>query len=100
MVIITRRAHAALGEQVARLATLDAGVAVIWLPAQYDLVRTGEGRAQWMQEFNRWVVLVRPLKELEPQAHQVTDIGGLRVFFEPDGSGAEHVTVDFVEREF
>jgi hypothetical protein len=80
MVTFTPEAYSELRERVASLDEPVPGVAVSWLPAQRDLIRTAEGKAVWIEpEPNRWVVVVMSLSEL-PFPDKISSVGDLQVY--------------------
>jgi hypothetical protein len=100
MVTFTPEANNELRERVTSLDEPLPGVAVSWLPAQRDLIRTAEGKAVWIEpEPNRWVVVVMSLAEL-PFPDKIASIGDLQVYFHPEGSGVQQVLVAFEGGEF
>jgi hypothetical protein len=100
VVTFSPEAYDELRERVASLAEPVPGVAVFWLPAQRDLIRTAEGKAVWIEpEPNRWVVLAMSLAEL-PFPDKIASIGDLQVYFHPEGSGLQDVIVAFEGGDF
>lgn len=100
MVTFTPEAYSELRERVTSLDEPVPGVAVSWLPAQRDLIRTAEGKAVWIEpEPNRWVVVVMSLSEL-PFPDKIVSVGELQVYFHPEGSGVQRVVVSFEGGEF
>jgi hypothetical protein len=100
MVTFTPDAYTELCQRVAAFDEPDPGVAVTWLPAQRDLIRTAEGKAVWIEpEPDRWAVGVMTLEDL-PMPEKIHTIGTLRVYFHPEGSGAQEVTVAFENGAF
>jgi hypothetical protein len=97
---LTPAAYTELRQRVAALDEPDAGVAVSWLPAQRELIRTSEGAALWVEsQPDRWVVVVMSLSEL-PCPDRIGKIGDLRVYFQPEGSGVQRVLVAFGSGKF
>lgn len=116
MVTFTSDAYAELSRRVAAFDEPDPYVCVIWLTAQFDLVRSPDGKAEWKEEWpGRWSVSVQALPKEEHETEgeptfpehyvawvqqRLIQIGNLRVHFSPEGSGATDVTVVYSDGHF
>jgi len=97
-VAFSPEASAELRRLVSEFDEANPGVAVVWLPAQYDLLRSAKGEAVWSEvQPERWGVQVMSLDVLPTEGNQVLEIDGLRTFFAPGKSGVTHVTIALLD---
>jgi hypothetical protein len=97
-VAFTPEASAELRRLVSEFDEPNPGVAVVWLPAQYDLLRSPKGEAVWSEvQPERWGVQVMSLDVLPTEGNQLFELDGLRTLFAPGRSGVANVTIAFVD---
>jgi hypothetical protein len=78
----------------------DPGLVVIWVPAQFDLIRGTAGEAIWKEvEPAHWLAQVMTLEHLVEIPGCMVSVGGFPVFFQPRDA-SKTVIISFCEGKF